>query len=84
MGYLEAALANFNCAIDLNPNYAWAIAHRGETYRQMKRYEKALVDFSRSLTLKPGHAWTLAHRGASHYKLKYYQHALAEEQATTN
>ncbi len=78
MGYFEAALVNFNCAIDLNPHYAWAIAHRGETYRQMKRYEKALADFSRSLTLKPGHAWTLAHRGASHYKLKYYQDALAD------
>jgi tetratricopeptide (TPR) repeat protein len=78
MGYFEAALANFNCAIVLNPNYAWAIAHRGETYRQMKRYEKALADFSRSLTLKPGHAWTFAHRGASHYKLKYYHDALTD------
>jgi tetratricopeptide (TPR) repeat protein len=32
----EAALKDFNRAIELNDKYQWAIAVRGETYRLMK------------------------------------------------
>jgi tetratricopeptide (TPR) repeat protein len=62
----------------LEPNYAWAIAHRGETYRLMKRYEQAIADFSPSLALNPKHAWTLAHRGSCYYQLKQYRNALVD------
>ncbi len=77
MKHYEEAIANFNRAIALKPNYPWAIAHRGEVFRLIESYEKAIADFSHSLLLKSS-AWTLAHRGASYYKLKHYQKALLD------
>jgi tetratricopeptide (TPR) repeat protein len=45
----EEALADFNRAIELDPDLDWAIADRGETFRAMGGYE-ALPDFSRHRT----------------------------------
>jgi regulator of sirC expression with transglutaminase-like and TPR domain len=40
------ALADFNRAIELDPDDRWAIGRRGEIYREMDRYGEALADFS--------------------------------------
>jgi len=49
----DDALADLNRAIELNPEYAWAIAHRGRTYQAMKRYDDALADLNRAIELDP-------------------------------
>ena len=49
MGKYQEALADFDRAIELKPDDAWAIASRGETYRLMGRYEEALADFNRAI-----------------------------------
>ena len=41
MEQYEKALADLDRAISLEANYAWALAGRGATYRQMEQYEKA-------------------------------------------
>ena len=56
----EEALADFSCAIEIDPGYAWAIDQRGETYRLMERYEEALTDFSRAIEIDPADAWPSA------------------------
>jgi tetratricopeptide (TPR) repeat protein len=63
MGRYDRALADFNRAIELNPEDATALGGRGETYRAMGRYEEALADFDRGLELDPEDAWALAGRG---------------------
>ncbi|NEP00475.1 MAG: tetratricopeptide repeat protein [Symploca sp. SIO2E9] len=78
MEYAEKALTDLNQVIEQNPDNIWAIAHRGETYRLMKRYEEALVDFQRAIELKPDYAWVIAHRGETYYLMKLYQQALAD------
>ena len=35
------------------PQHAWAISHRGETYRLMGRYDEALADLNRAIELDP-------------------------------
>jgi len=59
----EEALADFDRAIDLDPEVAWIIASRGEIYRLMRRYEEALADFDRAIDLDPEVAWIIARRG---------------------
>lgn len=41
-------------AIELDFSADWAIAHRGETYRLMERYDEALADFNQAIGLDPG------------------------------
>jgi len=53
----EEALEDFNRAIELDPQYKWAIANRGRTYCLMERYEEALQDFNRAIELDPKDDW---------------------------
>jgi tetratricopeptide (TPR) repeat protein len=46
----------------LDPDDAWAIAHRGETYRLMGCYAEALADFERAIALEPDQDWYLYDR----------------------
>ncbi|MBV8884635.1 MAG: tetratricopeptide repeat protein [Chroococcidiopsidaceae cyanobacterium CP_BM_RX_35] len=63
MQLYNAAIADFNRALKLDPNYAWAIANRGETYLLMQHgrqgaevpsaqrpyYDAALADLNRAI-----------------------------------
>jgi tetratricopeptide (TPR) repeat protein len=40
----ELALADFNKAIEINPNFAEAYANRGVLYAKLKQTEKAKID----------------------------------------
>lgn len=72
------ALANFNCAIELNPHYAWAIAHRGEAYYLMKRYPEALNDFNSAIELNRNYTWAFAHRGVTYQYMRQFEAAIAD------
>ncbi|MFF8020057.1 tetratricopeptide repeat protein, partial [Streptomyces sp. NPDC007896] len=53
----DEALADFNRAIELDPNVDWIIAQRGWTYRELRRYDEAQADFARAVELDPEDAW---------------------------
>jgi tetratricopeptide (TPR) repeat protein len=76
-GQYEKALADFNRALELNPNIDRAIGGRGETYRLMGRYEEALADFTRSLELDPD-VWEMSNRGETYRLMGRYEEALAD------
>jgi len=42
------ALADLSRAIELDPQYIWVFAERGQTYQLMERYDKAVADYTRS------------------------------------
>ena len=48
-GKTEDALADFNKAISLDPNYGQAFANRGQIYRKTKRLDQAMSDYERAL-----------------------------------
>jgi tetratricopeptide (TPR) repeat protein len=77
-GYHQQALAELDSAIELDPESAWAIAHRGITYGQMKLYEEALADLDHAIELDPESAWAIARRGETHRQMKRYEEALAD------
>ncbi|WP_223280102.1 tetratricopeptide repeat protein [Nostoc sp. PA-18-2419] len=72
------ALEDFDRAIELDPEYAWAIACRGKTYRLMERYPEALEDFDRAIELDPKYAWAIKSRGETYRLMKRYPQALED------
>lgn len=64
-----AAIADFDKAISLDPNYFGAYNGRGLAFHNSKQYEKAISDFSKSLELKPKWSHTYSFRADSYEKL---------------
>lgn len=78
MTHDDATLTNFNQAIAQDPKNSWALAHRGETYRLLARYQEALADFDQAIVLNPDYAWAFAHRGETYRLMNRYDEALAD------
>jgi tetratricopeptide (TPR) repeat protein len=68
MGRLEAALADYNRALALDPTLVEALANRGSTWGQMRRPEQALADFSRAIALQPDLAEVYRNRAFAYYE----------------
>jgi tetratricopeptide (TPR) repeat protein len=59
----QAALAEFQSAVDLDPTNALAIHNRAVTYAQENDFDAALADFNRVIELHPGLAIAYRNRG---------------------
>ena len=73
----EEALASYDRALMLRPDYAEALSNRGVTLHELKRFEEALASYDRALTLRPDFAEALLNRGNTLHKLKRFEEALA-------
>jgi tetratricopeptide (TPR) repeat protein len=78
MKQYENAIADFDRAVELDTDYAWAVANRGHTYRLLERYEEALADFDRAIELNPEYNWAIIGRGFTHQDMKRYKEALVD------
>src|SRR5262249_27778449 len=63
----DAAIRDFERAIELEPDYANAHINRGDVYLQKQDYKKAIADYDQALRVHPNDqpvlnvlAWTLA------------------------
>jgi tetratricopeptide (TPR) repeat protein len=54
-GAVDRAIADFNKAIKLNPNYAIAYNNRGVAYEKKGDKEKAISDYREALKIDPSH-----------------------------
>ena len=61
--YLEA-IADYDIAIRLQPDYPDIYLDRGNSYYAMERHEHALKDYSEAIRLSPGYAEAFANRAA--------------------
>ena len=77
LGRYEKALAPLERALELQPDYAWALAHKGEALQRLGRYEEAMAAFDRALELKPDYAWAMMGKGETLLKLGRYEEAMA-------
>ena len=60
---LEEALASYDKAIALKPDYAEAFNNRGIALRQLKRFDEALASYDKAIALKPDYADAFNNRG---------------------
>ncbi len=42
-----------NQVIEIDSNNAQAIAHRGQSYFRLQRYQEAIADFNRAIEIEP-------------------------------
>jgi protein O-GlcNAc transferase len=73
----EEALASYDRALTLRPDYAEALSNRGVTLHELRRFEEALASYDRALTLQPDLAEALSNRGNTLKELKRFEEALA-------
>ena len=73
----EEALASFDRALAIKPDYAEAFNNRGNVLGELKRFEEALTSYDRALALKPDYAEALNNRGKVLQTHRHYEEALA-------
>jgi len=78
LGQLQQAMADFQAAIAIDPNYADAHMSLGNTYFKLRSYEQAIACYSRTLELAPERDLAAFRRGRSHYILKEYPEAIRD------
>jgi tetratricopeptide (TPR) repeat protein len=69
MGQYKDAFAGFDRAVELAPDYPFALTHRGEAYRQRGNFKEALTDFNRALDLEPNFTWAWVLRGEANRQM---------------
>src|SRR6185437_15298666 len=61
-GKHDVALANYDRALALQPNFIQALNNRGAVLKAMARYAEALESYDRALALQPDHVDILNNR----------------------
>ena len=74
----DQALASYDQALSIKPDYAEAHANRAVTLMELNRLEDALTDFSRALALRPDYAEAFYNRGIALTRLERLEQALAD------
>ncbi|KAF0532042.1 serine-enriched protein [Gigaspora margarita] len=72
------AIKDLTRSLAIDPNNAWALSTRGESYRMLGKYNQGLVDLNRALDIKPNMASTLGSRGAIYRTMKKDDKALED------
>ena len=74
----EAALADYDMAIQLNPNYTQAYFNRGIVTIDMEQYTDALASFDKVIALDPNYPDAYINRGNVKNVLGQFEDALAD------
>lgn len=59
----DEAIVAYDQALSLQPDYAWAWARKGRTYRLLEKYDEALVCYDRAIDLLPSYAFAWNGKG---------------------
>jgi predicted O-linked N-acetylglucosamine transferase (SPINDLY family) len=73
----EAALASYDQALAIRPDYAEALSNRGNVLGELKRPEAALASYDRAIAIKPDYARGWFNRGNLLGDLGQWEAALA-------
>ena len=74
----ELRLANWELAVQNNPERAWAYNKRADYYRGLRENEKALADFTAAISLDPGDGINYEKRGLIFLEMHRYSQAIAD------
>jgi tetratricopeptide (TPR) repeat protein len=74
----RGAIADFNRAIELNPNLALTYYNRGLSKYKLQDYRGAIADYNKEIELNPNFEEAYYNRGLSKYELQDYRGAIAD------
>jgi len=74
----DLALADYNTAIKLNPEFAYAYTARGSLYDDQKKWDLALADYNTAIKLNPEFTYAYNNRGVLYSNQKKWDLALAD------
>ncbi len=77
-GDYDRAIAEYNEAIRLRPDYHTAFNNRGLAYRYKRNYDQAIADYSEALRLKPDYSTAYHNRGRAYRYKGDYDQAIAD------
>jgi tetratricopeptide (TPR) repeat protein len=77
-GEYDKAIADYNQALAVNPNYAIAYNNRGNTWEKKGEYDKAIADYNQALVINPKDAIAYNNRGNTWEKKGEYDKAIAD------
>ena len=67
-GEFDRAVADYNKAIDLNPDYVDAYNNRGGAYHDKGEFDRAVADYNKAIDLKSDYAQAYNNRGLAYDK----------------
>jgi tetratricopeptide (TPR) repeat protein len=76
--FFDEALADFEAALRLTPDWVTCVGERGETLRRMGRPAEAVPDLDRLLAVNPEDDWALGCRGAAFQALDRLEESLVD------
>ena len=77
-GLYHTAIADYDVAIRLKPDYAFAYNNRGNAKAALKQYEAAIADYDVAIRLKPNYAGAYNNRGFAKAALGQYFPAISD------
>ncbi|RKU32884.1 hypothetical protein C6495_10240 [Candidatus Poribacteria bacterium] len=78
LGLYHEAISDYDKAIRLNPDYAFAYNNRGNAKDKLKQYFAAIADFDKAIRLNPDYAAAYHNRGLAKAHMKQYFAAIAD------
>ncbi len=75
---IEKALADYNEALKIDPNYYLTLNNRGKVYFDRGQIDIAMADFNKCLSIAPSFVNALGNRGATHAAKNNFEAALAD------
>lgn len=72
------AAADYDKAIELNPDNADTYFNRGDAYAEIGEYGQAIADYSKAIELAPGHALAYFNRAYAYGEIGDYDKAIAD------
>ena len=75
---LEEAIAEYDEAIRLNPDYAFAYIDRGVAYHNLGQDERATQDYDEAIRIDPQFALPYNNRGRLYFDLDQYERAIQD------
>ena len=74
-GRYSEAIASYDRAIAINPNYSDAYYNRGLAYGNSGNLSKSIFDFNKAIEINPNDSDIYIARGSAYYKTKEYNRA---------
>jgi tetratricopeptide (TPR) repeat protein len=75
-GKWDAAIAEYNKAIEINPKYAKSYDNRGSVYFVLSDFDNAISDSSKAIEINPNYANAYATRAGAYYFILQYDEAI--------